>query len=183
MDEHGHASPWCRATIAGGTITLNPWTPALIRGGPAGMALAPLRERGIALADLTAEGEPYEEELFVRYVRQTRTPEADATLLAWAQTVGYLRVWLPDRVVALDRVSAELGVAEVSCRTCGLTWQDDGPDFWQCVRGAGAFPAFCLACGSSLPEWSVVAGGCPTAGASASSGAESAADVPGQGLG
>jgi hypothetical protein len=147
--------PWARATIARGTVTLNPWYPALLRGGPAGMALGRLARRGVALADLTAEGEPYQEELLVRYVGATRTPEADAALLDWAQLVGYRRVWLPDRVADLDPVEPDLGAAETACRTCRSTWRDEGPEFWDGVRHAGAFPSFCPACGSSLPEWRV----------------------------
>lgn len=157
MDHDDRPTPWCRATISGDTITLNPWAPALIRGGPAVMTLERLAERGIALADLSAEGDPHEEELFVEYVARLRTDTSDEALLAWAQTVGYRRVWLADRVVDLDVAAAKIGLAETACRTCGLEWRDDSADFWNGVRAAGAFPAFCLACGSSLP-WRVAAG-------------------------
>jgi hypothetical protein len=150
--------PWCRATIRDGALTLNPWTPQLVRTGPAAMALEALRDRGTALADLYAEGDPGDEELFVRYVARTRTQEADEALLAWAQVVGYRRVWLPGRVVDLDRVDEAVGgPAETTCGTCGLAWRDDTPEFWTQVRRVGAFPGFCLACGASLPEWRVPA--------------------------
>jgi hypothetical protein len=149
-------SPWCRATITRDSVTLNPWVPALIRGGPASMALERLAEHGVALADLYADGEPLEEELVVRYVARSRTQASDATLLAWAETVGYRRVWLPDRVVDLEPAEGDLGLAQTTCRTCGLQWRDDTPEFWEGVRHAGAFPAFCMACGSSLPEWRAI---------------------------
>ena len=150
------ANPWCRATLAAGAVTLNPWSPALIRGGPAAMSLERLAERGVALADLFAEGDPGDEELFVRYVARLRTDESDATLLDWARTVGYLRVWFPDRVVDLDPCEARRGLAETTCTTCGLEWRDDTDAFWNCVLTGGAFPGSCLACGASLPEWRVV---------------------------
>jgi hypothetical protein len=150
--------PWCRATIAGDAVTLNPWTPQLIRGGPAAMSLAPLEATGVALADLYAEGEPGEEELVVRYVAPSPRPQdADAALVAWARTVGYRRVWLPEAVVDLDVAGAPVGAAATACPTCGLTWRDESPEFWRGVRRAGAFPGWCPACGGSLPEWRVVA--------------------------
>lgn len=150
------ANPWCRATVAAGVVTLNPWSPALIRGGPAAMSLERLADGGVALADLCAEGDPGEEELFIRYVARLRTEESDATLLQWAQTVGYLRVWFPDRVVELDPCEVRRGLAETTCTTCGLEWRDDTDSFWNCVLTGGAFPGSCLACGASLPEWRVV---------------------------
>ena len=150
------ANPWCRATIAAGVITLNPWSPALIRGGPAAMALERLAERGVTLADLFAEGDPGDEELFVRYVARLGTEQSDAALLAWARTVGYVRAWLPDRVVELDPCDVDRGLAETTCTTCGLEWRDDTDGFWNCVLAGGAFPGSCLACGASLPEWRIV---------------------------
>jgi hypothetical protein len=166
--------PWCRATIAGDALTLNPWTPQLIRGGPAAMSLERLHATGVALADLYAEGEPGDEELFVRYVgRSPRTAATDAALLAWARTVGYRRVWLPGRVVDLDVADAPVGPAETACPTCGLEWRDDTPEFWHGVRRAGAFPGYCLACGGSLPEWRVP----PDEGKEAPTGAQEAQDL------
>ena len=160
MDHDELLMPWCRAAIAGEAVTLNPWTPALIRGGPASMALERLADTGVALADLYADGEPGDEELVVRYVaRSPRTEASDAALVAWARTVGYRRIWLPGLVVDLDAAEAPVGVAETTCRTCGLTWRDDTDAFWASVRKAGAFPGYCLACGASLPEWRVAPAG------------------------
>ncbi|MGI8729439.1 MAG: hypothetical protein ACR2LK_05530, partial [Solirubrobacteraceae bacterium] len=41
----------------------------------------------------------------------------------------------------------------VTCPTCTLRWEDQGPDFWGVVRDNGWFPGSCPACGGSLPEW------------------------------
>jgi hypothetical protein len=173
MDE-SRLMPWCRATIAGDAVTLNPWTPQLIRGGPAAMSLERLAATGVALADLYAEGEPGDEELLVRYVAHSlRSAATDAALVAWARTVGYRRVWLPAGVVDLDVAQAPVGPAATACPTCGLEWRDDTPEFWLGVRSAGAFPGFCLACGGSLPEWRVVA----EAGAGDPAGAPDAQDL------
>lgn len=158
MDHDDRPAPWSRATIGPDGLTLNPWSPSLIIGGPAVMSLERLAERGIALADLYAEGEPGDEELFVRYVARTRTAASDEALLEWARTVGYRRVWLPERVVDLTAPVAEAGIAETRCRVCTLQWRDDTLEFWHGVRMAGAFPGFCLACGASLPEWTVRSG-------------------------
>ena len=160
MDHDDRPTPWSRATITGDGLTLNPWAPNLITGGPAVMSLEPLAERGIALADLYAEGDPGDEELVVRYVARTRTRASDETLLRWARTVGYRRVWMPERVVDLSAPAAELGLAETRCRVCTLEWRDDTVEFWHGVRMAGAFPGFCLGCGASLPEWTVREGTC-----------------------
>jgi hypothetical protein len=160
MFDDDQLMPWCRATIRDGSVTLNPWTPQLIRSGPVSMALERLHETGTALADLYAQGDPGDEELLVRYVGRTGTGASDEALLGWAGTVGYRRVWLPGRVEDLDVAAADAGgLAETACRTCGLAWRDDTPEFWASVRQSGAFPGFCLACGSSLPEWTPRPGG------------------------
>jgi hypothetical protein len=147
--------PWSRATIHRGRLTLNPWSPHLVRHGPAASVLDAPARRGVTFADLTVDGAPHEEELIVDYVRGTRTAENERVLRAWAELVGYRRLWLPDGVHELDPAAAPLGPAATRCRCCGVTWRDDGPGFWQRVRGAGAFPAFCPACGQSLPEWTL----------------------------
>jgi hypothetical protein len=78
-------------------------------------------------------------------------------LIGWARTVGYERIWLPDRVVDIEAEPAIVGVAKVNCRTCGALWQDSSTDFWLKVRDNGFFPASCPACGDSLPEMTVEA--------------------------
>jgi hypothetical protein len=82
------------------------------------------------------------------------TADAEETLLRWAPTAGYRRVWLPGRVVTFDEV-ASLARAVVDCPGCGAHWEDESPSFWERVRADGWFPGRCPACGGSLPEWSV----------------------------
>jgi hypothetical protein len=143
--------PICRAAIREGRVTLNAWTPGLIRGGPAGAALASV---DAALADLRV---PEDRELVVTPVARVPWPAtAEGALLAWARRVGYRRVWLPGRVVELAGELATTGVAAVDCPTCGAHWEDGAIAFWEGVRANGWFPATCLACGGSLPEWAPV---------------------------
>jgi hypothetical protein len=155
MPHEDRPNPWCRATITARAITLNRWTPALIRGGPRGMVLDRLGGRGVTIADLARADGPGGGELLVDPVTRGGWTAAEPTLLGWAATAGYRRVWLPDRVLDLDVAGADVGCASVTCPTCGLPWHDDTVEFWELVRREGAFPGFCLACGGSLPEWTV----------------------------
>ena len=150
MHPFDHDHPTCRATIRDGTVTLNAWRPGM---GPRGPLKAGYTHVTASIADLEQLDE---NELIVVPVRGTPWDDvAGDLLLVWAARVGYRRVWLPDRAVDLD-VLAECGWAAVTCPTCGALWEDGGPDFWESVRGDGWFPPSCLACGGSLPEWSVV---------------------------
>lgn len=143
--------PACRATIRGDTVTLNTWTRGLAGRGPAREGLRHVRA---ALADLYRDGH----ELIVAPVRGVPwTPRAEAALLIWAELVGYQRVWLPDDVVDFHDTLAPCGRARVTCPTCHARWTDETVDFWEEVRRDGWFPARCMACGGSLPEWGVVA--------------------------
>lgn len=142
--------PTCRATIRDGTVTLNPWRLGM---GPRGPLKAGYAHVTAVLADL----HHHDDELIVVPVRGTPwAPDAPDALLTWAARAGYRRVWLPDRVVDLDAL-AESGWASVACPCCGARWEDGGPRFWETVRHDGWFPAICLACGGSLPEWDVEA--------------------------
>jgi hypothetical protein len=144
--------PFCRAAITPYSLTLNPWRPSLIRGGPGIACLHPLQRRRLVLADLTKLDE---QELQVTFVPRTAGCDwARERLLDWARTVGYQRVWLDNAVVDVTDGLACTGRAIVRCPTCGLRWEDEGPDFWGVVRQSGWFPASCPACGGSLPEWS-----------------------------
>jgi hypothetical protein len=143
--------PFSRAAITPHSVTLNPWRPSLIRGGPGGACLRGLRRRRLVLADLTKLDE---HELLVTFVpRTTGCSWARERLLEWARTVGYRRIWLDDAVIDVADALAGTGRAAVCCPTCGLRWEDEGPDFWGVVRQSGWFPASCPACGGSLPEW------------------------------
>ncbi len=142
--------PFCRACVRDGTVTLHRWSRTLLHGGPAAVAL---EDVPASLADLLVTGDG---ELIVAPVTRCRLSPADeAALLAWAEHVGYGRVWLPGRVVTLTGGPAATGPAAVRCTTCGARWRDDTTDFWLGVRAAGAFPGTCPACGGSLPEWTV----------------------------
>src|SRR5436309_13045107 len=93
--------PFARATITARKITLNPWRPSLIDGGPGGMLIRPLARRGVVLADLVADNE--QRELIVRFVpRDSATEPARSALVHWAAQVGWRRIWLDDRVLDLD---------------------------------------------------------------------------------
>lgn len=148
--------PCCRVAIRGGTVTLNSWTPAMADRGPLHDGL---RHTRAALADLRRDGESDGdgEELIVTPVRGAPwDARAERALLSWARLVGYRRVWLPHDVVTFAGDLAAFGAAAVDCPTCGAHWEDDGLAFWETVRRTHWFPAYCLACGGSLPEWTLV---------------------------
>ena len=150
--------PWARAVVRDGRITLHEWRPGLMTGGPQRTVLAGLASRGVVLADLRCD--MYEDgslELRVEWIPAGVDPgAAAAAVVAWAEQVGYRRVWLPDRVVDLSDALFTGGRAEVTCPTCGLRWDDESPEFWAMVRGHGHFPDSCPACNGSLPEWDLV---------------------------
>jgi hypothetical protein len=153
-DDESIDFPTCRATIRDGSITLNSWNPFLIRGGPIAGMLDGLADRGVVLADLHVLEDGSVRELIVDYVPAgSGSEESDEALIRWAVTVGYRRVWLPDRVVEQPDALPPVGEARVTCPTCGTRWRDTEPEFWELVRSSGCFPASCPACGGSLPEW------------------------------
>ena len=143
--------PTCRATIRDGRLTLNAWTPGLLGQGPEPSGFRTIRA---ALADLTLLDAG--ELLVVPVPRVPWTPGDEDVVLAWAQLAGHARVWLPGRVVTFD-APAPVGHVGVDCPTCGAHWEDAEPSFWEHVRRNGWFPGTCLACGGSLPEWSMTA--------------------------
>jgi hypothetical protein len=148
--------PWARAVVVDGRLTLNCWTPFLMSGGPTRGLLAPLRDRGVVLADLSCWESGGREELIVEWVPEgAGSDEALATIEGWARTVGYVRVWSPGRVLDLGDAAFAGGRAVVECPTCGLAWDDDSADFWAVVRSNGCFPRRCLVCNASLPQWEV----------------------------
>lgn len=145
--------PTCRATVRGDTVTLNRWVPEMAARGP---ERAGLRRVRAALADLHKSGD----ELIVVPVRGVPwTDRGQWALVAWARLVGYGRVWLPGEVVTFDDEPATIGPVAVRCPGCGARWQDEGVAFWEGVRSCGWFPGRCLACGGSLPEWTLVGAG------------------------
>jgi hypothetical protein len=141
--------PFCRACIRSGKLTLNSWTPRLIRGGPMAMNMRTVRA---ALVDMfVVDGD----ELIVEPVPHSRFTGQDAEAITiWAQRVGYRRIWFPDQMIELEGEPAG-GEAKVRCRSCGARWEDSSYKFWLRVRESGCFPGSCPACGDSLPEWDV----------------------------
>lgn len=152
-EDHALGRPLCRATITARSVTLNPWSPGLLHAGPAAMNLRRLRDAGVLLADLFVCGE--DDELVVTPVPGLTVRDDHAgAVLAWARRTGYGRVWLPDEVVELPG-EVPAARAHVECPTCGLEWEDESVRFWESVSRDHLFPAYCVACGGSLPEWEV----------------------------
>lgn len=141
------SSPDFRLTISRGRVRLALWAPWLLDADHIG------EHPGIALADVAIlrddETEPADEAIVTFLVGDR--PAHRRTLLAWAQAVGYRRLWLPDAVVDLERVLSRRVAAD--CPSCRARFSDDSPDFWLMVRTLGCFPLQCLVCGSDLPQW------------------------------
>jgi hypothetical protein len=109
--------PFARATVTGRRITLNPWQPGLIDGGPGGAVLRRAGRRERVLADLTRLDDG---ELLVKFVPRDGASDAvRRALIDWAARVGWWRVWLDDRVVDLGERPAVAGRAYVRCPSCG----------------------------------------------------------------
>src|SRR4051794_4807693 len=105
-------TPWTRAVLRDGRMTLNAWSPLLITGGPQRAVLERLADGGAVVADLYEHAGETALELIVEWVfAGAGGAAAEAVLLAWAADVGYGRVWLPGRVVDLDVVPAAAGRA------------------------------------------------------------------------
>src|SRR4051812_4399302 len=99
--------PFARATLTRRQITLNPWRPGLIDGGPGAASLRRPHRGKRVLADLTRLDDG---ELLVTFVpRDGATEAARGALLDWAACVGWQRVWLDDRVVDLGEQPAVTG--------------------------------------------------------------------------
>ncbi len=143
--------PDFRATIRGPRLTVIAWMPHLLTAGPTGALVRERAADGVTIADLwVTESEP--SEVIVEYLAVADRRRADRLLGRWAEAVGHSRLWLPDRLVTLDP-DRPLGSAKVQCPTCGASWQDGSPDFWENVRKGGRFPASCPICNGDLPQW------------------------------
>ncbi len=152
-DEPDHLGPPdFRATIHDGELLVTNWAPYLLNGG--GPYHRMVRERaaaGVTIADMWLNGDETAE-LIVEYLALADRRRADRLLTRWAKAVGYDRLWLPDRLVTFES-GRPLGSAQVVCPTCGMVWEDEGPDFWNAVRSSGRFPTLCALCNSDLPQW------------------------------
>src|SRR3954453_23311694 len=101
-------SPFARAALRDGTLTLHPWSPRLIRGGPHAALLDGL---SASLVDLSRT---HDRELIVAPVSPAHLDDAsNAVLLAWSASVGYQRLWLPAEVISLDPLLAPVAHAVV----------------------------------------------------------------------
>ena len=151
--------PRFRASVADGELTLVGWHPGLKRMGSVAPMLRVCERRGVAIADLTIEGEvPAERELIVTFL--TDGPPADAArrvLVEWAQALAYRRVWFSDEMVDLGCEPASLGEVRASCPACRSEWSESLPDFWAGARSAGCFPTCCLVCGALMAQWQLCA--------------------------
>ena len=139
-DEPDHLGPPdFRATIHDGELLVTNWAPYLLNGG--GPYHRMVRERaaaGVTIADMWLNGDETAE-LIVEYLALADRRRADRLLTRWAKAVGYDRLWLPDRLVTFES-GRPLGSAQVVCPTCGMVWEDEGPDFWNGVRQLRALP-------------------------------------------
>lgn len=157
IDDGGEPArqPTYRATIRGEKVTLTAWAGWLTTGGAMGQLFRDRERAGVAIADLTVEGE-HDDELIVRFYSHGRSrDQAETALIKWASRVGYRRLWLSDRVVEVDPHPEQLGHAEVRCPTCRAPWTDANPEFWLFVRRQRSFPTWCPLCGCELPQWTV----------------------------
>lgn len=78
--------------------------------------------------------------------------EGRDALEGWSRLVGHRRIWFSDEMVEpCEALDDHRGVSS-RCRHCGLTWRDQGRDFWLGVRRLGFTRLTCPLCGSSLPQ-------------------------------
>lgn len=149
--------PTYRATIIPrtGRVSVTGWAAWLARAGALGKLLEDRRRAGVAIVDLTVTGEGRDEVIARFYSDGGDLDRVEEALVEWAAHVGYRRLWLSDRMVALDPAPEQIGRATVRCPTCRAGWADSNPEFWLMVRKQGEFPRWCPVCGFELPQWRV----------------------------
>ena len=155
------ATPDFRATIAGGRLTLVRWHPQLMASwGPATAHFRSRDREGVGVADLTVVREPEVPlELIVKFLSGGDRADVRETIVRWAASLGYGRVWLPDDLLDLaGEVITPTGPASTQCSACQARWEDGDPEFWLAARSWGNFPLSCPLCGADLPQWEVDAG-------------------------
>jgi hypothetical protein len=105
--------PRFRASLAGGELTVVGWHPGLPRVGRVTPMLRDCERRGVAIADLTVEGEtPVQRELLVAFLTAGAPVDAARPVLVeWARALAYRRVWFHDEVVDLCDGPAALEVS------------------------------------------------------------------------
>lgn len=156
--------PDFRATVRrDGTIRLVDWCSRLATGGPLYTMLDARGRAGVAIADLIVIRDEDENatEVIVRFLCGG-SPEHRQALRDWAARVGYRRAWLDGEVADLEPVPG--GAVQARCSGCRARFVDAGDSLWDFVRFRGAFPGFCVLCGSDLPQWTPVCQTEPAAG-------------------
>jgi hypothetical protein len=146
-------APAFRVTIRrDGVVRLIDWAPWLTTSGPLNTLLDGRGRAGVFIADLSIVRD--EEEAASELVVDVRTgdrPRHRATLATWAALVGYSRMWIGSDVIELEPNPG--GRATTRCSGCGVRMVDHDAEFWDLVRGRGAFPSCCCLCGGDLPQW------------------------------
>lgn len=135
-------SPHFRATIAGRRPTMIFWHPGLISRFGSGRQHFESRDRaGVCIALVTILRHEDSPELVVKVLSRGRLDALDV-LLGWAATIGYRRVWLPDRVVELNGAGSAVGTrVGTRCPSCRSRWRTRSPSSgWPCVSGATSPP-------------------------------------------
>ena len=94
--------PTLRITIRGRRLTVEPWAPYLWTEGPIGDLIRQRAAGGVSVADDWITGEDAKE-LIIRYLAAPDRARADRRIIGWAESVGYRRVWFPDRLVHVDQ--------------------------------------------------------------------------------
>jgi len=125
-----------------------------VRGGPVAVIARGAAPPGTSIADLqdetSADGS---HEAIVRFLVGDNEG-AREMLASWAGLVGYRRIWFPGEVVSLEGAGADACVEmETACAACGVTHRDGGADFWSYVFRQRRFPANCMVCGCTIPQW------------------------------
>jgi hypothetical protein len=150
--------PDYRATVVRGRLTIVGWHPQLIgTWGPCNAHLRARDRAGIGIADLTVIREPGTRlELIVNFLCGGHRADVRDSIVRWAATLGYGRVWFPDDVVDLGDADIPAEQPAVTrCQVCRSRWEDGDPEFWLTARKWGNFPLACPLCGGDLPQWEV----------------------------
>jgi hypothetical protein len=153
----GDGAPELRAAVSNdGVIVMTRWAPwNLQAGGPAASQVRSTKlavVSDLSIARETQDGITIPTDLIV----QDEFIFGDSAacrlaLLAWAERLGYQRVWFHNQLAVLE---PELlgGIWAVGCHGCGVTWSDSTARFWLGARAAGYFPLSCPLCAHALVQ-------------------------------
>ena len=135
--EHDHLGPPdFRATIHDGELLVTTGPPTSNGGGPTigWSASGPPLEW---IADMWLNGDEAAE-LIVEYLALADRRRADRRLPAGRRPSATTGSGC--RIDWYLRVRPAAGLGQVVCPTCGMAWEDEGPEFWNAVRSSGRFP-------------------------------------------